>query len=107
MHSSIKAVLMAAALVLAGCESTPYGEDVSVTVHPNWPSPVEVPVVGDPRVMPDPNNQGNVIIIQDLSDWVRFQIFMHDVKRYMRDSREMICFYRKEIQGDYCYIPKI
>lgn len=84
--------LIAAVLLLSACAPKPH------VVDPSWPAPImpyeakwEVHVIdGVPFVgMPFAESQ-------------KFRIFMDDTVRYVKDSNDMICYYRSHLEEPKC-----
>jgi hypothetical protein len=91
---------------VSGCSSTPditFNENFS---HPELPNPVQ-PYTFDFKVITNENKdekieEGQVYLAIDYNDSLQFRQFLEDMKRYMLESNQLICYYREELQEQFC-----
>lgn len=99
----MRKTLAACLLFLAACQPTPVPTRPPVVVnHPTWPTPIttykfdwKVIQVGD-----------KVYVGLEYDQSVEFRVFLEDVKRYIQDSNNVICFYRESLKEMRCYQQK-
>lgn len=84
------------ALVLAGCASTP--PVVNKVHHVPFPDPIT-----------GFNKQWEVKVINDVpyvalkyEDFLDFETWLIDVKRYNKDLKSMVCYYRTDLDEETC-----
>ncbi|MDX1532654.1 MAG: hypothetical protein R3230_00450 [Nitrosopumilaceae archaeon] len=93
-------------LFLTGCfSSNPviFEENFS---HPDLPNPVQ-PYTFDFKVITNENketiiNDGDVYLAIDYNDSLLFRQFLEDMKRYILESGVVICYYRSELEENFC-----
>lgn len=102
----IKSILTAlVCVVLSSCSSV---DKVSVTEvktqqHPVWPTPITT-YNFDWKVLIEGEK---VYVGLEYDQSVEFRVFLEDVKRYMKESNSMICFYREDLKESRCYQQKV
>lgn len=89
--------LVLLALLLTGCASAPVVEEKQVH-HVAYPDPIV-----------DFNKQWEVKVINDVpyvgmkyDDFLDFETWLIDVKRYIKDQTSMICYYRTDLHEEKC-----
>lgn len=96
----MRVILLCLCLMLAGCWNTK--EQVEpprdTLVHPAYPSPVQ-PYTFNWVVVP---LEKEVIVGLEYNQSLEFRLFLEDMKRYIREQNEMLCFYRHEIEDPRC-----
>lgn len=101
----LKSILTAlACVVLTSCASnvqTPSAV-VNTQQHPVWPTPV-LPYKFDWKVLLEGDK---VYVGLEYDQSVEFRVFLEDVKRYMKESNSVICFYREDLKESRCYQQK-
>lgn len=87
------------ALVLAfllGCQRQIVNSDV--VIHPDWPQSIQSYQFDWTVVEVD----GKIVVGLEYDDSLEFRLLLEDIKRYMKDTTAMICFYRKDLQELRC-----
>lgn len=94
-------VFLVVILIIGGCSSIKhetYELSVDSNIHPSMPKPV---VGFKPKF--------DVIVIDDVSyvtmsykDSQDLRVFMNDMFRYIKESNELLCFYRHELKEIRC-----
>lgn len=95
--------LIAAALALAltACVSTKPAQQQTV-FHPEWPSPIQ-PYQFDWIVV---ESNGTVVVGLEYNESLEFRLMLEDLKRYVKDTNDMVCFYRKDLEELRCAAKK-
>lgn len=91
---------MIAALALSflvGCQTQPPVKS-DVAIHPDWPHPIQA-YAFDWRVV---EVDGKIIVGLEYNDNLEFRLLLEDVKRYVKDTNSMICFYRGDLKELKC-----
>lgn len=97
-----KIIILCVAL-LCGCQHTDVPVQPPVVVnHPSWPAPI-VPYKFDWKVI---QVDDKVYVGLEYDQSIEFRIFMEDIKRYIKDSNDVICFYRDSLKEVRCYQQK-
>jgi hypothetical protein len=101
--SAMKIVsVFALCFALAGCfgsTTKPPVETAPVIVHQARPAPIQR---YDFRWHVVPTEDKGVIVGLEYNDSLEFRLFLEDVYRYNRDTNELLCFYRKDLNEDMC-----
>lgn len=89
------------ALFLAGCSANEVkstGRGMDQIIHPDLPRPVD-PYRFDWVVIED---QDKPYVALTFDDSLKFRQYLEDILRYIRDSNEVICYYREGQDDDIC-----
>lgn len=78
-------------VTLTGCAVKPH-------LHPTLPSEVK-PVNIEWRV---DSEEGKARVSMSWEDSQKFRVWMEDVKRYTLETREVVCYYRRELNEGRC-----
>lgn len=84
-------------LFLVGCTTAPVDVPKS-TIHPNWPAPVKE-FHTEWKVI---DVDGKPFVALPYEDSQYFRIWGEEVKRYILQSNNMICYYRKDLNEPRC-----
>lgn len=91
----IKALIFSCMLMLSGCASKPVVlEQPDTFVHPDWPTPVQ-PVHIKWNAIASEDGQ-DVRVQMSLDDSIELRIFLEDIRRYVADMNDTLCFYRPD-----------
>lgn len=71
-------------------------------IHPTWPTPIN-PYTFNWKVIPVDDK---VYVGLEYAESLEFRIFLEDVKRYVKESNSMICFYREDLKEKRCFFLK-
>lgn len=91
---------MIAALALSflvGCQTQPPVKS-DVVIHPDWPQSIQSYQFDWTVVEVD----GKIVVGLEYDDSLEFRLLLEDIKRYIKDTTAMICFYRKDLQELRC-----
>lgn len=92
-----KQVIVAIVLAfLIGCQRQVVNSDVAI--HPDWPQSIQSYQFDWTVVEVD----GKIVVGLEYDDSLEFRLLLEDIKRYMKDTTAMICFYRKDLQELRC-----
>lgn len=83
------------ALLLTGCASKPVQTPV---YHPPLPAPIEVPNIALKVVRVD----NKPMVAVSWEDSQKLGVFLGDVKRYLKETRVVMCNYRKDLKEERC-----
>jgi hypothetical protein len=95
-----KALVLIFTLTLTACGTTTQIVEAPKTInHPEWPTPV-MPYKFDWKVI---TVDDEVYVGLEYNQSVEFRVFMEDIKRYIKESNGMICFYRTDLLEQRCF----
>ena len=94
----MKPVIIGALLMtLVGCSNNEKIEQVQ-RLDPSWPDAVEQ-YQGDWKVL---TVDDKLYVALPYNEFTKFTVFLGDVKRYMTDSNQVICYYRAHLKEQKC-----
>lgn len=105
MKRIMKLMFLATVISLYGCSThVPVSEtEKPFTMHPTMPKPVT------PR-----NVKFEVVAVEDekpyvrmnMADYQKLGVYMEDVLRYVRNINGVVCFYRHDLNENFCKSEK-
>ncbi|WCZ66330.1 hypothetical protein [Yersinia phage MHG19] len=93
----MKKLILLAALVLVGCANDPVKQPTK-HLDPSWPTPVQSYSTEWKVIIVD----GQAYMALPYGESQEFRIWLEDVKRYVKDQKGMICYYRKDLREEKC-----
>ena len=89
-------------ILLGGCslmsvESLP---EEPIIIHPDLPRPVTIHDINWIII----NTENSVVVATDYNNFLNMLDTNYDVGRYIQQLIQSICFYRKDLQEDFCVI---
>lgn len=93
-----KMIILLSFIFLSACVHTPVTPPQKTIIHPSWPTPVS-PYKFDWMVVVD---EDKPIVGLEYNQSVDFRLFMEDMKRYIKEQNQIICYYRPELKESRC-----
>lgn len=91
-------IILMIILFVCGC-ATNQIKPIETIIHPDLPQPIQ-PYKFDWKVVVI--DEKTVIVGLDYDQSLEFRLFLEDLKRYMKESNYVTCFYRKELNEPKC-----
>lgn len=97
----MKATVIALCLLAVGCSEVKQPVQVQ-RLDPSWPDPVQT-FQGDWKVI---NDNGVLYVGLPYNEFQGFTGFLGDVKRYTKDTHDVLCYYRANLKESTCQVKE-
>lgn len=97
----MKAAVIALCLLMVGCSAEKKPEQVQ-RLDPSWPDAIQT-FQGDWKVI---DLDGSLYVGLPYNEFQNFTGFLGDVKRYTKDTHDVLCYYRAHLNETRCAIKK-
>ena len=88
-------------IIVTGCTTTNtiIEEDIVNKVHPTMPRGIKVYY---PVLYLDVFDDGELYTYMTFKDSQNLRIMLNDTYRYIKESNDLLCFYRKKLNEEFC-----
>lgn len=94
-------VVIATSIVVIGCTATKtvYEDGIVDDIHPTLPRGIK-PYY--PTLYLDVFEDGELYTYMTFKDSQHMRIMLNDTYRYIKESNDLLCFYRKKLNEEFC-----
>lgn len=90
-------------MVVVGCSTTNtrtiIEEDIIEKIHPEMPRPISAYY---PKLYIEEFDDGELYVYMTFRDSQNMRIMLNDTHRYIKESNDLLCFYRKKLNEEFC-----
>lgn len=93
-------IIILISVFLIGCKTTEQAPNTPAVInHPTWPTPI-LPYTFQWKVI---QVEDEVYVGLEYNQSLEFRVFLEDLKRYIKESNSLICFYREDLKESRCF----